>query len=79
MTTRAAPSTRFRPQRGMSGKNHMAAPDRRVGSTKKSPTEKAMPSTTAKVVKKRMAFSLPSFSSSHFSNREGSSGSSSSG
>ena len=57
----------------------MTPPESRVGSTKNSPTEKAMPTMTARVVKKAMAFSLPSFSSSHFSKREGSSGSSSSG
>ena len=54
----------------------ITTPDRSVGSTKKSPTEKAIPMMTARVVKKAMAFSLPSFSSSHCSNLEGSSSSS---
>ena len=43
-----------------------------------SPTEKTMPSTTATVIKKEAAFSLPRCLSSQSSNREGSSGSSSS-
>ena len=74
---RVSPSTRFRPHRGMPGKKYITPPESRVGRTKKSPTEKAMPRMTARVIKKLMAFSLPSFLSSHRSNFEGSASASS--
>ena len=60
----------------MESVNSTTAVPSRVGSRKNRPMDMAMPITTATVVKKAAAFSLPRCSSSHCSNFEGSSGSS---
>ena len=52
---------------------------RKVGRSIKSPMEKNTAATTAKAMRTFSIFSLPSFSSSHFSNLDGSSTPASSG
>ncbi len=73
MTTFSIPSTRFRPHSGTAGKSRITTPPRAVGSRKNKNTEKAIPITIDKVMISPVSFSLPSFSSSHLSNLDGSS------
>ena len=75
MAMRSAASTRFRMRTLSVASSTKLA--RKVGRSMKSPTAKKTASTTEKPITSFSIFSLPSFPSSHFSNLEGSSVSSS--